>query len=69
MQEPIDNLSRNAQIVHDDLVAHKGETRKVEAIVDSLNGELTQSEVENALIELERGTRAAQTFGGWSVIG
>lgn len=67
MQEPFDNLSRNAQIVHDDLSAYESGTRKVEAIVESLDGKLSQSEVENALIELEWGKRAAKSFGGWSV--
>ena len=68
MQEPLDNLSLNAQLVHADLDAHPEDTRKLEAIVDSLGGEWTPGAVADALRELQAATRAAESFGGWSVV-
>jgi hypothetical protein len=68
MQEPLDNLSEDAQIVHADLEAHAEETRPLEAIVDSLGGRLRPGEVADALRELQAAQRASETFGGWSIL-
>lgn len=68
MQEPLDNLSEHAQLVHADLQAHAGETRPLEAIIDSLGGRLRPGEVADALRDLEAARRASETFGGWSVL-
>jgi hypothetical protein len=69
VQEPLDNLSDDARIVHDDLLAHvDGPNRQPEAISESLDGRLTPGEVANALRELEAAQRAALAMGGWSVV-
>jgi hypothetical protein len=69
MQEPIDNLSDDAKIVHDSLTDHPDLTTP-EAIADGPYGleQLTPGQVGSALRELEAGSRAVETFGGWSVV-
>jgi hypothetical protein len=68
MQEPLENLSENARLVHADLDAHPEETRQAEEIASSIGGQLTLGEVVDALRELEAANRAAESFGGWSVL-
>ncbi len=68
MQRPLEDLSPNARLVHENLAADPESTRSVDTITDSLDGQLTGQEVEDALGELQAAGRAAETFGGWSVL-
>ena len=69
MQEPIDNLSDGAKIVHDSLIDHPHLTTP-EAIATGPYGpqQLSAGGVADALRELEAGGRAAESFAGWSVV-
>lgn len=67
-QVPLDTLTASARLVHLDLEEHAEATRPVEAITESIGGGLSQGEVFDALRELQAATRAAETFGGWSIV-
>jgi hypothetical protein len=66
VQEPLDNLSSTARLVHGFLNRDPEATLKLEAISEGTA--LSAGEVADALRELERATRASETFGGWSVL-
>ncbi len=66
MQEPLDNLSDNARRVHENLATDPNATKRLEEIASEV--ELGEGDTANALRELEAGTRAAESFGGWSVL-
>jgi hypothetical protein len=66
MQEPLDNLSENAQRVHEYLDEDPERTERLEAIAHAVG--LTTGRTADALRELEAGQRAAESFGGWSVL-
>lgn len=68
MQLPLEDLSPNARLVHTNLAADPESTRSVDTITDTLDGQLTGEEVEDALRELQAALHAAETFGGWSVL-
>ncbi len=66
MQEPLDNLSEEARNVHAYLDASPNSSYKLEAIAAAVG--LSDGQTAYALRELQAGQRAAETFGGWSVI-
>jgi hypothetical protein len=68
MQEPLDNLSENARVVYEDLDQNPDENRQPDAIAQSLGGQVTPGEVAHALRELQAAGRAAEAFGGWSIV-
>ena len=69
MQEPLDNLSQDARLVHMSLIDHP-ELTTPEAIAAGPYGiqQLRPGGVANALRELEAAKRAVLSFGGWSVL-
>ena len=66
MQEPLDNLSPDAQRVHANLMEDPDSTRPLEVIAADVG--FTEGETANALRELQAAHRAAESFGGWSVV-
>jgi hypothetical protein len=66
MQEPLDNLSEEARNIHAYLDADPERTEKVEVIAAAVG--LSEGETANALRELDGASRAAEAFGGWSVL-
>jgi predicted Rossmann fold nucleotide-binding protein DprA/Smf involved in DNA uptake len=66
MQEPLDNLSDNAQRVHAYLDEDPDRTEKLEVIARAVG--LTPGRTAEALRELEAGQRAVEAYGGWSVL-
>jgi predicted Rossmann fold nucleotide-binding protein DprA/Smf involved in DNA uptake len=66
MQERLDNVSENARRVHAYLAKIPDRAETLEVIAESVG--LTPGETEDALRELEQARRAAQSFGGWSVL-
>jgi predicted Rossmann fold nucleotide-binding protein DprA/Smf involved in DNA uptake len=66
MQEPLDNLSEEARNAHAFLDADPNTSYKLEEIAKKVG--LTEGQTANALRELNVAQRAAETFGGWSVV-
>lgn len=66
IQEPLENLSQTAQQVHACLVQDPNRTMSLEEISEETG--LTPGETADALRGLEAATRAAESFGGWSVV-
>jgi hypothetical protein len=66
MQEPLENLSGSAQRVHSHLAEDPDRTEELAIIADAVG--LSEGETANALRELAAATRAAESFGGWSVL-
>jgi DNA-binding MarR family transcriptional regulator len=66
VQEPLENLSQNAQRVHAYLLEDPERTSELEEIAERVG--LTQGETADALRGLEAATRAAESFGGWAVV-
>jgi hypothetical protein len=66
MQEPLENLSQNAQRVHACLAADPNRTMSLEKIADETG--LKPGETADALRGLEAATHAVESFGGWGVL-
>jgi hypothetical protein len=66
IQEPLENLSQNAQRVHACLATDPNRTMSLEEIADETG--LRLGETADALRGLEAATRAAESFGGWGVV-
>jgi predicted Rossmann fold nucleotide-binding protein DprA/Smf involved in DNA uptake len=66
MQESLDNLSENARRVHVRLEENPERTEKAEVIAENVG--LTPGKTLDALRELQAANRAAETFGGWSIL-
>jgi hypothetical protein len=62
MQEPLENLSANAQRVHTHLITDHEQDYSLEEIAVAVD--LREGEVANALRELDAAGRASETFGG-----
>lgn len=68
MQEPLENLSADAQDVYAYLVVQT-DNKEVEEIAAELDGgRLRPGHVADAIRELEAGQRVDEAFGGWSVL-
>ena len=68
MQEPLENLSADAQDVYA-FLAGRDENRELEEIAAELDeGRLRPGQVADAIRELEAGERISRAMGGWSVI-
>jgi hypothetical protein len=68
MQEPLENLSENAQDVYA-FLAEQSTNKELEEIAAELDGgRLRPGQVADAIRELEAGQRAIRTFGGWSAL-
>jgi hypothetical protein len=69
MQEPLDNLSQDARLVQMSLIDHP-ELTTPEAIAGGEYGieQLSPGAVADALRELQAAGRAAESFGGWSIL-
>lgn len=69
MQEPLENLSQDANLVHMSLTDHP-ELKTPEDIAGGPYGlqQLTAGQAARALRELEAASRAVESFGGWSVV-
>lgn len=69
MQEPLENLSADAQDVYAFLAAQT-ENKEVEEIAAEFDGgRLRPGQVADAIRELEAGQWASEAFGGWAVFG
>lgn len=66
MQEPLENLSESAQRVHAHLAEDPNQTEPLGVIATA--ADLSEGETANALRELAAADRAAESFGGWSVL-
>lgn len=68
MQEPLENLSENAQDVYA-FLAEQSTNKELEEIAAELDGgRLRPGQVADAIRELETGQRAVRAFGGWSAL-
>lgn len=68
MQEPLENLSADAQDVYAYL-AVQTDNKEVEEIAAELDGgRLRPGQVADAIRELEASQRVVEAFGGWSVL-
>jgi hypothetical protein len=68
MQEPLENLSADAQDVYAYL-AVQTDNKEVEEIAAELDGgRLRPGQVADAIRELAVGQRVDEAFGGWSVL-
>jgi hypothetical protein len=69
MQEPLENMSDAARLAYASLRDHP-ELRTPEAISEGPYSvqQIGVGDIANGLRELEAGGRAAQTFGGWSIL-
>jgi predicted transcriptional regulator len=68
MQEPLENLSAEAQDVFAYLL-EQDDNMEVEEIAEGLDGgRLRPGQVADAIRELEAGERIIRAFGGWSII-
>ena len=69
MQQPLDNMSDAAKLAHRSLTDHP-DLKSPEAIAGGPYGvdQLNAGHIADGLRELEAGGRAAETFGGWSVL-
>ena len=69
MQEPLENLSENAQDIYAFLAQQSG-NKELEDIAAELDGgRLRPGQVGDAIRELEAGQRVVRAFGGWSTLG
>jgi hypothetical protein len=67
MQEPLENLSADAQDVYAFLAAQT-ENKEVEEIAAELDGgRLRPGQAADAIRELEAGQRVSEAMGGWDV--
>jgi DNA-binding MarR family transcriptional regulator len=66
VQEPLENLSKNAQRVHAYLMENPNRSTDLAGIAEQVG--LTQGETADALRGLEAADRAAESLGGWSVL-
>jgi hypothetical protein len=68
MQEPLENLSADAQDVYA-FLAGQDDNKEVEEIAAELDGgRLRPGQVADAIRELEAGERVSEAFGGWDVL-
>jgi hypothetical protein len=69
MQQPLDNMSGAAKLAYKSLKEHP-ELKTPEAIAEGPFGvdQISAGDIAEGLRELEAGGRAAETFGGWSIL-
>jgi hypothetical protein len=68
MQEPLENLSADAQDICA-FLARQDDNKELEEIAAELDdGRLRPGQVADALRELEAGQRVVEGFGGWDTL-
>jgi hypothetical protein len=68
LQEPLENLSADAQDVYA-FLAEQADNKEVEEISAELDGgRLRPGQVADAIRELEAAERVSEAFGGWDVL-
>jgi hypothetical protein len=69
MQEPLENLSENAQDIYAFLAQQPGNKELEEIAAELDGGRLRPGQIADAIRELEAGQRVVRAFGGWSTLG
>lgn len=68
MQEPLENLSADAQDVYT-FLTEQTDNKEVEEIAAELDGgRLRPGQVADAIRELKMGQRVVEGFGGWDTL-
>jgi len=68
VQEPLENLSADAQDVYA-FLAEQADNKEIEEIAAELDGgRLRPGQVADAIRELEAGQRVVRAFGGWDTL-